>query len=99
MVSLNTLRSCVGNQVFLKMHFKLVTSVDLKKCLKHIKLPILLDTCAPTSKLPSNISTMINSDSPSSLRGPLLENKLIIQKGTVKLPLHSPRKEHYFHAK
>ena len=32
---------------------KLFTTVDLKKYLKQIKLPILLHTCIPISELPS----------------------------------------------
>ena len=37
--------------------FKFLTSIDLDKRLKQIKLPILLYTCAPFSVLPFNIST------------------------------------------
>ena len=43
----------------LKNNFKFSTDVDLSKCLKQIKLPILLYTCAPFSELPSNIRIMI----------------------------------------
>ena len=32
-------------------------AVDWNKCLKLAKLPILFDTCANISKIPSNIST------------------------------------------
>ena len=39
-------------------HFKFLHGVDLNKCLTQIKLPISLHTCAPTSELLSNISTM-----------------------------------------
>ena len=32
-------------------------AVDLKKCLKQIKVPILQYTCVPISELPSNVRT------------------------------------------
>ena len=42
-----------------EMIIKLAPALYLNKCLKHVKLPILLYTCAPFSELPSNISTMV----------------------------------------
>ena len=36
-----------------------VTALDLIKCIRQIKYQRLLLTCAPISKLPSNISAMI----------------------------------------
>ena len=35
-----------------KQNFRFAIDVDLSKSLKHIKLPISLHTCAPTSQLP-----------------------------------------------
>ena len=35
------------------------TADELDKCLKLIKLPILLNLCAPISELPYNRSTMV----------------------------------------
>ena len=57
MVTQNKLRTCEGN--FLgKNIFKFVTTVDLNKCFKQIKLQFLLFTCAPISELLSNLSTV-----------------------------------------
>ena len=50
------LRKCEDDQAFLKMIFRFVTAFDLKEGLKQIKLMILLNSCAPISELPSNIS-------------------------------------------
>ena len=44
-----------------KMKVVHTTAVDVDKCLKQIKLPILRHTCASYSELPSNISTMPSS--------------------------------------
>ena len=41
--------------------FKFATYVDLNKCLKQIKLPISLRTCAPITELPSGKSTMTSA--------------------------------------
>ena len=49
----------VGKQEFTKMFFRFATVPDLYKCLKQIKLLTSLHACAPISKLPSKISTMI----------------------------------------
>ena len=38
---------------------KFVTAVDLNKCLKQIKLPISIHTCANISKLPSDKNIML----------------------------------------
>ena len=54
MVTRNTLRTWKKVK---KNEF--VTAVDLNKCLKQIKLPVYLYTCAPILELPSNISTMV----------------------------------------
>ena len=34
-----------------KTNFQFATALDLKKCLKQIKIPISLHTCAPMSEL------------------------------------------------
>ena len=49
--------------VFFENVFKFETVVELKKCLKQIKLPILPYTCAPDSEIPTNIHTMVRLDS------------------------------------
>ena len=40
---------------FSQKFFRFPTSVDLNKCLKHVKVTISFDFCAPFSELPSNI--------------------------------------------
>ena len=60
MVAQNTLRTRDGKWVFSEDDCKFATDVVLNKRLKQIKLPILLNTCAPISELTSNISTMFN---------------------------------------
>ena len=52
--------TCVKENRSLKNKIKKIkaTAVNLNKCLKQIKLPILLGTCAPTPELPSNKNTM-----------------------------------------
>ena len=48
--------------VFPKRHkIRFVTTLNLIKCLKHIKKQRLRLTCAPISDLPSNISTMLGT--------------------------------------
>ena len=59
MVPQKTLRTCEENRSYFIFYLNLETSVELNKCLKQIKLPIELYTCALFSELPSNISTMI----------------------------------------
>ena len=57
MVTQNTLRTRGGKQIFLYENTrKFVNVVDLHKCLKQIKLPVSLNTCAPCSVPPSYIS-------------------------------------------
>ena len=41
MVIQNTLRMREGKRVLLENNFRIATAVDLKKCLNHIKLPIV----------------------------------------------------------
>ena len=53
MVTVSTLRTCYENMPYLKI----VTSVDLNKCLQ-VKMPLALHSCVPISELPSNTSTM-----------------------------------------
>ena len=50
-----------GKRVFCENNARFAVVVDLNKCLNQIKLPILLDTCAPFPELPLNISTMSDS--------------------------------------
>ena len=50
MVAQNTWRTGGGKSFFLN-NFKLVTVVDQNKCLKQIKLKILLHACAPIFEL------------------------------------------------
>ena len=56
----NTLRTWEGYQEFLISNFIFATAIDLYKCLKQIKLPISLYTCAPIA--PFDISTMDTRD-------------------------------------
>ena len=42
MVTLNTVRTCVGKQFIAKNRFKFATAVDFDKYIEEIKLPILL---------------------------------------------------------
>ena len=65
MVAQNTLRRCIGIQVFLKMNFKL--AVDVNKCPAQITLPNALHTCASYSKLPYDIS--ISGIDPIKIKG------------------------------
>ena len=64
MVTNKTLRTDKGKQVCFENDFKFANPVDLNKCLKQTKLPILLYTCAHISELPSNISTMSEGNTP-----------------------------------
>ena len=58
MVAQDILRTREGHErYFLKMRFKYETAVYYK-CLKRIKLPIILHKCASIVELPSNILTM-----------------------------------------
>ena len=45
--------------LFQKINFKFATTVNSNKCLKQIKLPILLFECASISELPSDLGTRI----------------------------------------
>ena len=58
MVTQNVLRTCEGKRVLSEIDSKLATALALNKCLKQIKLPKLLLTCATISMLPSSISTI-----------------------------------------
>ena len=58
MVIQNTWRTLTGKHVSCVNKFKFATSVDPVKCLEEIKLPSSLYTCAPMSKLPTNIGNM-----------------------------------------
>ena len=49
------------NGSFLEKKNRFVTTLDLIKGFKQIKLQRLHHTCAPISELPSNISTMFKS--------------------------------------
>ena len=50
MVNKITLRTCKGKQAFLlKKDWKFIAAIDLYKCLKQIKISILLYTCVPIS--------------------------------------------------
>ena len=55
---------------------KLATAVDINECLKPIKLPMSLHTCAPLSKLPSNTITMREST-------PNIDKLYIMQKKSI----------------
>ena len=44
------------NRYFKRIKF--VTAVDLSKSLKQMKLPMLINTCAPISELSSNLTIM-----------------------------------------
>ena len=61
MVTQNILRKCEGNHYISEEKCQIVTVPDLNKCLKQIKLPISLYTCAPISVLPSDLSAMLGS--------------------------------------
>ena len=58
MVTQNMLRTCEENRTFSTEKNRFATALDLNKCIKQIKLPILRRTCAPFFEVPSNISTM-----------------------------------------
>ena len=58
MVTRNMLCTHGGKVVFSVKKPQFVTALDLITCLKQIKKQKLLLTCAPLSKLPSDISTM-----------------------------------------
>ena len=53
MITQNTLRTCEEIQVFHEINFIFVTAFDVNRCVKQIKLPILLHTCSSISGLPS----------------------------------------------
>ena len=59
MVTQNVLRTCKEKQVYSEMNFNFPTALARNKCLKQIKLPISLHTCAPISELAINISTIV----------------------------------------
>ena len=61
MVTQNTLR-VKENMGYKKINFKYVYAVDIKKCLKQLKLSVSICTSAPISELPFNLSTMIKSN-------------------------------------
>ena len=58
MVTQNMLRTNRGLKVFLERIIRVVTALELIKCLKQVKQQRLL-ICAPTSELPPNKRTMI----------------------------------------
>ena len=58
MVTQTILRTDEGKEVFFEEKLRFVADLDLLKYLKQIRKPILLLPCAPTSRLPSNISAM-----------------------------------------
>ena len=54
-----SLRICLWRKTFSDYFLHMVTAMDLNKCLKQIKLPVLLNSCVPISELPSNIRRMV----------------------------------------
>ena len=55
-----SLRICLWRKTFSDSFLHMVTAMDLNKCLKQIKLPKSLHTCASLSELPSTIITMVS---------------------------------------
>ena len=55
----NVYASVKENESFLERNLRFVTTLELNKCLKQIRLSILLNTLTPISELPSNLSTAI----------------------------------------
>ena len=59
MVDQNMLRTYQVKYIFSDKKIEFDYSVDVTKCLHQIEIPDLLHMSAPCSKLPSNISTMV----------------------------------------
>ena len=59
MASQNMLRTC---ELKLKNRISLDDAVDLDKCHKQIKLPIVILTCASHFDLPSNLRIMMGAE-------------------------------------
>ena len=59
MVAQNMLRTYVVKYLFSEKKIGFDDSFDLTQCLQQIEIPDLLQMCAPSSQLPSNIRTMV----------------------------------------
>ena len=59
MVAHFRLRTYDVNKAFFRKKIEFYDSFDVTKCLQQVEIYDLIRVCAPCSKLPSNISTMV----------------------------------------